>query len=754
MSDDVLKEFLVESHENLDRLDQELLALEENPDAKDTLASVFRTIHTIKGTSGFFGFSRLGELTHLGENLLSKMRDGELRFDKEVASALLEMVDAVREMLASIESSHDEGDNDYGAVMARLGELHKRPPPKLGELLVNRAEATPADVEAALAAQRNGDPRKLGQILVEDAAVSPRAVGAALRLQQKASEPPPEAAPVVVEPASVAEASIRVDTAVLDKLMNLAGELVLARNQMMQLIDKLQDAAFTDTCQRLNLITSELQEGVMRTRMQPVGNVLVKLPRVVRDLAIACGKQVRVELEGKETDLDRTVLEAIKDPLTHIIRNAVDHGIEAPAVRTAAGKPAEGTLRVRAFHEGGQVNLEIRDDGGGIDGERVKQKAIERGLVSAADAARMSEREVIGLLFLPGFSTAAKITSVSGRGVGMDVVKTNIEKIGGTVDVQSRLGAGTTLRIKIPLTLAIIPALIVTSAGDRYAIPQVSVHELVRLDESSERGIEHIHGTPVYRLRGNLLPLVRLDEQLGCRGPGAGTVNIVVVQAEDRVFGLVVDEVNDTEEIVVKPLDRQMKGAGPFAGATILGDGRVSLILDVRAIAERAHVLGDRHDNAADSRPIADDGAGDGETLLVLRVGRDGRVALPLAQVARLEEFERGIVERAGTREVVQYRGRILPLLRVADALALEASPEPRSTLQVVVHTGGDGRSVGLVVDRILDIVRESIHVERGARVAGVRGSAVIGKRVTELLDVDGLMRGAGLAPVAEGSAS
>ncbi len=723
-SDDVLHEFLVESHENLDRLDRELVELERDPDAQDTLASIFRTIHTIKGTCGFFGFEKLGELTHAGESLLSKMRDGELRIDDQIASALLQLVDAVREMLASIESSHDEGEGDYSALTARLSQLIlQQPPRKLGEVLVGREEAQPSDVAAALDAQEHGDRRKLGQILVEDKGVSPAAVGSALAAQKRAAV----VAATAPEPLPHAEASVRVDTAVLDKLMNLAGELVLARNQMMQLAGRLNDAAFTSTCQQLNLITSELREGVMRTRMQPIGHLFAKLPRVVRDLAVACGKQVQVELEGQDTDLDRAVLEGIKDPLTHLIRNAVDHGIETPETRVAAGKAAQGTLRVRAFHESGQVNIEIVDDGAGIDPERVAEKAVERGLTTFADAQRMSDRERVDLIFLPGFSTAAKLSSISGRGVGMDVVKTNVQKLGGTVEVQSTTGQGTSLRVKIPLTLAIIPALIIKSGGDRYAIPQTCVQELVRVDQTSTRGIEHIHGAPVYRLRGHLLPLIYLHQTLTHTRCVGDAVNIVVVQTEQRNFGLVVDDIVDTEEIVVKPLERQMMSVGPFAGATILGDGRVVIILDVRAIARQSQLAVE----TAKPAPAPAETAAL-QTLLVLRVG-DRRAAMPLDQVARLEELDPATLELSGARETVQYRGRILPLVRLGDGVIGKGE-----RLQVVVHTDDSGRSVGLVVDRVLDIVQGPLTSDHA-------GAAIIQQRVTELLDLRGIMRAAGL---------
>src|SRR5271165_3795881 len=392
--------------------------------------------------------------------------------------------------------------------------------------------------------------------------------------------------------------TIRVGVNVLDKLMTLVGELVLARNQLLQISNTVEDASLQAVSQRMNLIATELQEQVMKTRMQPIGNIWGQFPRTVRDVALGCGKEVGIEMEGKETELDKTIIEAIKDPLTHLVRSSVDHGIELPEARVKAGKARVGRLILRAFHEGGQVNIEISDDGAGLSSDRIRKKAIERGVITAEQAARMTEREIFNLIFLPGFSTAEKVTNVSGRGVGMDVVKTNVEKIGGTVDVQSTLGRGTTVRVKIPLTLAIIPALVVTCGGDRYAIPQVSLLELVRVEsDQAGKGIELVHGAPVYRLRGQLLPLVYLSRELklatDARPPAEreGAVNIVVLQADGRQFGLVVDEINDTEEIVVKPLRKQLKTVKVFAGSSIMGDGRVALILDVLGLAQRAGVL-------------------------------------------------------------------------------------------------------------------------------------------------------------------
>jgi two-component system, chemotaxis family, sensor kinase CheA len=797
--DDIVKDFLVESNENLDQLDRDLVTLEKDPTAREVLASIFRTIHTIKGTSGFLGFTRLGSVTHVGENLLSSLRDGRLLLNSEITSALLALVDAVRQILVNIENNGKEGEGDYTALIETLTRLQgsnkkqkpaphpgavtpsappvaAAPPPvdplnaeiqssrspsektpakcespeapaatlPLGEMLVQAGQTNPDQVQEALSLQHDGDPRRLGEILVEAGAARPAAVQEALQGQAEARA------------SSLSESNIRVDVGLLDKLMNLVGELVLARNQILQFSSTQQDSTFLNTTQRLNLITTELQEGVMKTRMQPIGNIWSKFPRVVRDLATGCGKQIRLEMEGKETELDKTLIEAIKDPLTHVVRNSVDHGVESPEKRLAAGKPAEGRLFLRAFHEGGQVNIEISDDGAGIDVERVKQKALSKSLITLDQATRMNDRELLNLIFLPGLSTAEKVTNVSGRGVGMDVVKTNIEKIGGTVDIHSRPGCGTTLKIKIPLTLAIIPALIVTSGGDRYAIPQVSLLELVRLEgEQARKGIEKIHGASVYRLRGKLLPLVNLNHELRVdEGENSSRrdalVNIVVLQADDRHFGLVVDDINDTEEIVVKPLGKQLKGIPTFAGATIMGDGQVALILDVLGLAQRANVISEIRDRSVgDKTAEAGIRHDDGESLLLLRGPDDGRMAMPLSLVARLEEFARSAIENAGGRHVVQYRGQILPLIHLSAALS-ERRQEPRNAdpatpadadekIQVVVYAD-QGRSVGLVVDRILDIAHEAVKVRKHSGRHGTLGTMVVQGRVTEMLDLKGII--------------
>jgi len=498
--------------------------------------------------------------------------------------------------------------------------------------------------------------------------------------------------------------------------------------------------------------------------MQPIGNVWNKFPRTVRDLALSCGKEVRLEMEGQDTELDRTIIEAIKDPLTHLVRNCVDHGIEAPETRKQVGKQAAGLLRLRAFHEGGQVNIEITDDGAGLNQERIRQKAIERGLVSAQQAARLVDRDIFNMIFLPGFSTAEKVTNVSGRGVGMDVVRTNVEKIGGTVDVQSAAGKGTTVHMKIPLTLAIIPALIVTTAGDRYAVPQVNLLELVRLDgEQCRTALEHVDGAPVYRLRGRLLPLMYLRKELREEAVGEAKkdvregVNIVVLRADDRQFGLVVDDINDTEEIVVKPLGKQLKSINAFAGATIMGDGKVALILDVLGLAQRANIVNGIREQARAEEVRSDSAQKDKDderhhAFLLFQYGESGRMAVDLSLVARLEEFPRSQIEVAGDQEVVQYRGQIMPLVRVSEELECERRQKAdlqQDSLHVVVYSD-KGKSVGLVVDRILDIVEEPFVMERHTVRKGILGSAVIQKRTTDILDVPGLVAAAELNAFAE----
>ena len=766
---DIVQDFLVESYENLDRLDRELVGLEKNPHDREALASVFRTIHTIKGTCGFLGFSKLEKVAHVGENLLSRLRDGQLTLNPQLTTALLGMVDAVRQMLNQIEISGQEGERDDSVLITTLSRLQQVPetpaksaaavpqsaatslPSPIGDILMQRTGVTEAEIQRAAEMQKEGDPRHLGEILVEQGAVRPADVVDALHIQQAARTQ-----------AALADSTIRVDVGLLDKVMNLVGELVLARNQIRQFAGRLKDSGLVAVSQRLNLITTELQAGVMKTRMQPIGNIWGQFPRTVRDVALGCGKEVGIEMEGKETELDKTIIEAIKDPLTHLVRNSVDHGIELPDDRVKAGKARSGRLTLRAFHEGGQVNIEISDDGAGLDVDRIRQKALERGLITAEQAAHIREREIFRLIFLPGFSTAEKVTKVSGRGVGMDVVKTNVEKIGGTVDVQSTRGQGTTIRVKIPLTLAIIPALVVTCGGDRYAIPQISLIELVRLKpDDVGKAIELVHGAPVYRLRGRLLPLVylRRELKLGDNGPVTkladdGAVNIVVVHADGRQFGLVVDQINDTEEIVVKPLRKQLKTVKTFAGSSIMGDGKIALILDILGLAQRAGVITETRDRAVGEKAAEAASAKQEKQIFLLFAGPgDSRMAIPLSTLARLEEFPASQVEMSGSQWVAQYRGQILPLIRLSVALEerrnqlrdLQALPSVDSRPIQVLVLHHEGRTFGLVVERIVDIVEARADVRTPATRATVLYSVVIGGRVTEMLDIPAILRKASI---------
>jgi two-component system chemotaxis sensor kinase CheA len=755
---EIVGEFLMESHENLDQIDRDLVDLEQEPNSRDLISRIFRAIHTIKGTSGFLAFSRLETLAHAGESLLSRLRDGVQPVTPDTITTLLATIDGVRSLLAAIEQTGTEGDVDVDSIISSvhaqmqveaapaaepaaaepagpadteapvpLAEAARAAPEPvegqrkpLGQMLVEAGAAQPADVGSALQQQLEGDERKLGTILLEEGKAHPAAVNEALQQQQAPKR-------------SVADQAIRVDVDLLDNLMNMVGELVLARNQLVRGVMETGDSGLVRSAQRLGMITSELQEGIMKTRMQPIEHIWSKLPRVIRDLSTSLGKQVQLVMQGKETELDRSLLEAVKDPLTHLVRNAVDHGIEDPDTRTASGKSPEGTLTLRAYHEGGHVAVEVADDGAGLNVERIAGKAVENGIIRAEQIAGMDRRDIMALVFQPGFSTATKVTNVSGRGVGMDVVKTNIERIGGTVSVDSTLGEGTVWRLTIPLTLAIIQALTVDCGDQRYVVPQVAVLELVFIDGQSTK-IEYASGAPVYRLRGKLLPLVRLDRALGLEVGADQGVYIMVLQADGRRFGLVVDRVLNTEEVVVKALNSRFKDIGLYAGATILGDGKVGLILDVSSLARRSHLTADTERESHTGTSRASTGAGTGERLLVTAVG-DRRVAIPLDTVTRLEEFPRDRIEHAGSREVVQYRGQILPLLRLSHLLGAYREEPEGDTVSVVVYSEG-GRSVALVVDRIVDIAENSAIARRDAEEDGLVGTAVIQQRVTELLDV------------------
>jgi two-component system chemotaxis sensor kinase CheA len=728
----LVHELVVESREGLDAFDQELLAFESGGQSSDeTWNNAFRVIHTIKGSSGCVGFSKVESVAHTGENLLSVLRDGRLKPDSAIVSSLLRYSDALREMLRSIEMTGSEGTGDYAVLVEDLRALHagvtEGATQSEGFGFFDDGPSPSLPVPPAAGQMAHGTVASLA---------GPEKKDSALASEQVQAKGP------------ALDTAIRVDVGQIDRLMNLVGELVLARNQIVQTTSAESDPAQFAAVQRINLITGELQESVMKTRMQPVGTVWSKFPRIVRDLCHELGKDVALAMDGSSTEMDRTIIEAIKDPMTHIVRNAIDHGIESPEERVAAGKSPQGRLSLRAFHEGGQVNIVIADDGKGIDAERVLTKAMQKGLVTAEQGAAMSLRDKLALIFLPGLSTAAKVTNVSGRGVGMDVVRNNIQKIGGNVELQSELGKGASIRIKIPLTLAIIPALIVTCGSERFAIPAACLVELVRIEgDEVERSVEAIHSAPVYRLRGNLLPLVHLAGELGltARRRPDEAMFIIVLQAEGRQFGLVVDGIHDTEEIVVKPLGKEMKGLNVYAGATIMGDGKVALILDVTGLARRARLLEEsRGQSIASTDGVGIVSAGEElQSLLVARVGRN-RVAIPLACIARLEEIPASKVELAGSSEVVQYRGRIMAVVRLSDMLNMgrhysseESQAEPLRVVVCALPTG----NLGVIVDAIEDIVEECVRIEIRDGQRGILGSAVVRDQVTDLLDISELAR-------------
>ncbi len=703
----ILQDFLAEARENLVQFESALVELEAFPKRTSALQALFRAVHSIKGSCGFFGLTKVESLTHVGESLLDQLRSGRASLSVDATDALLEMVDAVRRLLAQVDLDGTEGGLEVEPLIEKLARL-------AGDSTDTSSDFEPCTL--ALSA------------LGEGLAPSPAQEGR--------------------------DGKVRVETVLLERIMNLVGELVLARNQLIQHPAGQGAQSLTLATQRLSAVTSELQEVVMKTRMQPIGLVFSRFPRVARDIAKGLGKRIRLEVEGRETELDKTLLEAIQDPLTHLVRNAIGHGIESPAERKAHGKPPEGIIRLRAFHESGMVNVEVSDDGAGLDLDAVRRAAVRQGIVDSERAARMPERELSNLVFLPGFTTQAEVTSVAGRGVGMDVVKTNIERIGGTIDLHSERGRGTTLTVKIPLTLAIIPALLVVAGGERFAIPQASLLEVVRLHEDEHRRIELIRESRVLRVRGKILPLVYLSQVLGleARAPAQGPSTIVVLQAGERSLGLVVDDVGDTEEIVVKPLWKRLRGLGCYAGAAVMGDGRVVLILEPLGLSQRAGVAQEEPRVAAFKRPVEEEAAAREEKpceqVLLCRTGSE-RLAIQLSKVARLEHLPVHDVEQSGGTEVAQYRGQILPLVRVSRHLqerrrrpraAARPAQAPEQTLPVVVYSDGL-KSVGLVVDAILDVVDLRVELQRSGARHGVLGSMVVQGWVTEFLDVEGTIR-------------
>ncbi len=729
--DDLLVDFLTETNESLAELDVALVKLERAPDDQETLSLIFRLVHTIKGTCGFLGLPRLERVAHAGENVLGRVRDGKLAASSDIVSAVLASLDRIKLILAGLAETGTEPAGDDAALIATLDDAAE-----------GRLPAAPIAAAAPPATETERAP-------ADDVAFADPSAGEA-PLPPVATVPTP-AAPIPVTPtpmpaadapreggeAVVAGQTIRVGVDVLEHLMTLVSELVLTRNQLLQLARSQENAALAVPLQRLSHITSDLQEGVMKTRMQPISNAWNKLPRLVRDLSHELAKKIDLVMIGADTELDRQVLELIKDPLTHMVRNSGDHGLETPAERLAAGKPETGRITLNAFHEGGHIIIEIADDGRGLPLDRIRAKILKQGLASEADLAAMSENEVQRFIFHAGFSTASVVTAVSGRGVGMDVVKTNIERIGGTIELKSVAGQGTTFTIKIPLTLAIVSALIVQSGGERFAIPQISVVELVHAKAGAADGqpaIERINETPVLRLRDRLLPLVALNDLLRLSGDAANVSTetpryIVVVQVGANTLGIIVDRVFDTEEIVVKPVAPILRHLTLFSGNTILGDGSVIMILDPNGIARAAGIgaVGESRQIAAASVEAAS--SGEKTAMLLFRAGSSEPKAVPLGLVARLEDIPRERIELASGGLVTQYRGKLMPLVAM-DGGASE------SERQSVLVFSDRGRAMGLMVDEIVDVVDAELSIQLSATRPGVLGTAVVAGRATDVIDI------------------
>jgi two-component system chemotaxis sensor kinase CheA len=728
--DDLLREFLTETAENLSVLDVELVRFEQNPQDETILGNIFRLVHTIKGTCGFLGLPRLERVAHAGENVLGKFRDRALVVTPSSVSLILRSLDRIKEILGALEQTGVEPDGSDEELIEQLHRVER------GEQLDDDIPAAaPEPVAPAAAAAEAKVPAVQAQTaVVEQAAATAVSSEPAEPAARQAQGGPGGAA---AAESSVANQSIRVSVDLLENLMTTVSELVLTRNQLLQILRSSgRDSEFAAPLQRLNHVTSELQEGVMKTRMQPIGNAWSKLPRLVRDLSHDLKKKVDLQMLGAETELDRQVLELIRDPLTHMVRNSIDHGLEMPVDRVAAGKSEVGCITLNAFHEGGHILIEISDDGKGLNVEAIRRKAIQNGLVSELEAAEMADQQIYQFVFKAGFSTAAAVTSVSGRGVGMDVVKTNIEKIGGTVDLKSQPGRGTTFTIKIPLTLAIVSALIIECGGERFALPQISVMELVRAVPGGEHRIERIKGTPVLRLRNRLLPLVSLSEmlKLETRDHEKTETFIVVAQVGANIFGIIVDQVFDTEEIVVKPVAPILRHIGLFSGNTILGDGSVIMILDPNGIASAAGEMQQVGESAAQTAAAVQRGGAsrstDAMTLLIFRAGNNTPKAVALSLVARLEDFDTDTIELSNGQPVVQYRGSLMPLVPCDPAWELK----PGLRCPVLVFADRD-RAMGLVVDEIIDIVEDRLQIQLGTERPGFFGSAIIAGRATEVID-------------------
>ena len=726
--DDLLREFVTETNESLDVVDVELVRFEQDPNNAKILDNIFRLVHTIKGTCGFLGLPRLEALAHAAETLMGKFRDGAPA-SSEAVTLILATIDRIKIILESLESEQREPEGADDDLITSLEGMVDR-------ISVGGAKPESEHSVGTLVHQVLERPLREGEDTLDDLE---RAFRNTATEAEPAKSPKPAATAVDAavkedETGKSANQSIRVTVDTLEHLMTMVSELVLTRNQLLEIVRRHEESEFKTPLQRLSNVTAELQEGVMKTRMQPIGNAWQKLPRIVRDLSNELGKKIDLEMQGADTELDRQVLDLIKDPLTHMVRNSADHGLETAEERRAVGKPEHGLIRLSAYHEGGYIIIRIADDGRGLDSGRIKAKAIAQGLVSEVDAEKLPENQIHKFIFAPGFSTAAKVTNVSGRGVGMDVVRNNIDQIGGTIDVKSVAGAGLSFTIKIPLTLAIVAALIVEAGGHRFAIPQLSVVELVRARSGSEHRIESIKNTRVLRLRDKLLPLISLRQLFGL-DRDTGEINggfIVVTQVGSQTFGIVVDGVFHTEEIVVKPMSSKLRHIPMFSGNTILGDGSVIMIIDPNGVAQAFGTNVASQLAAAEASEIKPaPSAGSSTSLLVFRAGSIHPKAVPLSLVTRLEEIDAQKIELSNGRHMVQYRGHLMPLVSMSENVRVKGE----GAQPLLVFSDGS-RSMALVVDEIVDIVDDTLNIQVASENPGVLGSAIVRGHATEIIDV------------------
>ncbi len=797
--DEILQGFIEESLEHLADIETDLLAIEKagaNID-ENLVNKVFRAAHSIKGGAGFMGLTVIQELSHAMENILGMIRSRKLVPNPEIVNVLLQGSDKLEAMINNVHSSNDEDITEHLIPLNAIAEgtaLQPAAPKPAPEPVI--IEATPEPVVAeAITPEPVQQTAEAHNIPEEQAAPTPITPKPEPIVPLTSPTPTSTAAATTAQPPQVkADTSLRVHVSLLDSLMTLAGELVLSRNQLLQTIGSNDLRNAEAVGQRIDLITSELQEAIMLTRMQPIGNVFSKFPRVVRDLSKQLNKTIELTIVGNEVELDKTIIESINDPLTHLVRNSVDHGVEMPADRKRVGKAEKGIIILKAYHEAGQVVIQISDDGKGLDGEALAASAVSKGLISTEQAQIMSDKEKINLIFLPGFSMAKKVTDVSGRGVGMDVVKTNLDKLGGQVEIVSEVGRGTTISIKLPLTLAIIPCQIITTSGERYAIPQVNLEELLRIPANQvKKRVEKVGNAEVVRLRGNLLPLIRLADVIEAertywdpaeaahkpdkrgsiadrrgktsplfqttgetqeeenksntdervlsdrRYTASSALNIVVVSTSSMKYGLVVDRLQDSEEIVIKPLGRHLQQCKGYAGATIMGDGRIALILDVSNLAQMAHLTSidgtDRANEVALAAAELMRAQKDKQALLIFRSSEHEQFAVPLNQVERIEKIKRSEIEDMGGKRVMQYRGGSLALITVDNISAVHPLADQDDLLVIVFNICS--KPVGLLAIGPIDAVEITTEIDGVTlKQPGIMGSIIIDGHTTMLVDV------------------